>query len=66
MWEFVLGFYVAETFQTACLVYIALPQSKPKWSRGQRAAASLVLGLLWWLLVPWIMRQAGRRVAKGH
>jgi len=66
MWQFLLGIYVAETIQTAALVYIALPQSKPKWSQGQRAVASLVLGLLWWLLVPWIMRQAGRRVAKGH
>ena len=66
MWEFVLGFYVAETIQTAALVYFALPQSKPNWGRGQRAVAGLVLGLFWPVLVPWVMRQVGRRVEAGR
>jgi len=66
MWQFLLGIYLAETIQTAALVYIALPQSKPNWGRGQRAAVSLVLGLFWWALVPWIMRQGRRRVVKGQ
>ena len=63
---FLLGFYISQVLQIGALVYIALPQSKPKWSQGQRAAASLVLGLFWWALVPWLLRQAGRRVEAGR
>ena len=66
MWRFLLGFYMCGVLQTGALVFVALPQSKPKWGRGQRAAAGLVLGLLWPVLTPWMMRQAQQRVAKGH
>ena len=63
---FLLGFYMCGVLQAGSLVFVALPQSKPDWSRGQRAVAGLVLGLFWPILAPWIMRQVGRRVAKGH
>jgi len=66
MWQFLLGFYISQVLQIGALVYIALPQSKPKWSQGQRAAASLALGLFWPILAPWIMRQVGRRVEAGR
>ena len=63
---FLLGFYMCGVLQTGVLVFVALPQSKPKWSQGQRAAGGLVLGLFWPVLAPWLLRQAGRRVEAGR
>jgi len=59
---FLLGFYMCGVLQAGSLVFVALPQSKPNWGRGQRAAASLALGLFWPVLVPWLLRQTQQRV----
>jgi len=66
MRQFLLGVYVCGFIMTSGLVYIALEQQKPDWGSAKKIAASTALGLVWFVLAPWLWKRAAGRAQQGH